>query len=595
MAPIKRSLAVAEGEAHSTAPNSSQRKRVRTSNVLGGRDDDSDSDASSPLDSSSFDADDSEAEALLEERATQIIREKFSRQEENVPAENGIIEKVECRNFMCHEHFDVDLGPLINFIVGKNGSGKSAILTALTLCLGGKASSTNRGQSLKNFIKEGQDSATIIVHIKNQGDNAYLPNEYGDSIIVERYFSRHGTSGFKLRSKSGRIVSHKKADLDMITDYYALQIDNPMNILSQDMARQFLSTSSPAEKYKFFVKGVQLEQLDQDYRLMEDSIDQAVAKMDQHREQMKALEAVKDKADRKLKVSERHEGLREKIRNLRGQAAWAQVEEQERIRDSYDDEIALMAQKLTALDGEIEAADQHFEDAERELEAATRTVQEATSEFDGIKDERQEIQERYDSSLAKRHEIQAEQRSVRELIKSAESRFNETQQNIVAQQQRLAESDDGTNARRRAELEEKKVMAGELHQRYESHQKNRTNLLNDRDSAEKKFQSAGGPISKQRGDLQQAEIQLQTLIRNKGQQQNGFPEKMPTLLRAIQQEKSFSRPPVGPLGRHVRLLKPKWSPILETSFGGSLSAFVVTSRADMNILSRIMERVSWQV
>jgi chromosome segregation ATPase len=58
---------------------------------------------------------------------------------------------------MCHEHFSVELGPLINFIVGKNGSGKSAILTALTLCLGGKASSTNRGQNLKSFIKEGKE------------------------------------------------------------------------------------------------------------------------------------------------------------------------------------------------------------------------------------------------------------------------------------------------------------------------------------------------------------------------------------------------------------------------------------------------------
>lgn len=76
---------------------------------------------------------------------------------ENSPNENGILESVECINFMCHKHFSVELGPLINFIVGKNGSGKSAILTAITLCLGGKASVTNRGQSLKKFIKEGEE------------------------------------------------------------------------------------------------------------------------------------------------------------------------------------------------------------------------------------------------------------------------------------------------------------------------------------------------------------------------------------------------------------------------------------------------------
>lgn len=76
---------------------------------------------------------------------------------DNMPAEHGIIESVTCTNFMCHAKLHVPLGPLINFIIGHNGSGKSAVLTALTLCLGAKASSTNRGQNLKSFVKEGQE------------------------------------------------------------------------------------------------------------------------------------------------------------------------------------------------------------------------------------------------------------------------------------------------------------------------------------------------------------------------------------------------------------------------------------------------------
>ena len=75
----------------------------------------------------------------------------------NKAAENGILESVICENFMCHTHLEVALGPLINFIIGHNGSGKSAVLTAITLCLGGKVTATNRGQSLKSFIKEGQE------------------------------------------------------------------------------------------------------------------------------------------------------------------------------------------------------------------------------------------------------------------------------------------------------------------------------------------------------------------------------------------------------------------------------------------------------
>lgn len=171
-----------------------------------------------------------------------------------------------------------------------------------------------------------------MVRIKNQGDSAYNPNEFGNSIIIERHFSRNGSSGFKIKSSSGRVVSTKKSELDSITDYFALQIDNPMNVLSQDMARQFLSSSSPSEKYKFFVKGVQLEQLDQDYRLLEESIDQTEAKLSIHLDQIKDLETNRNNARAKLALSDKNETMRARVRNLRAQMAWVQVEEQEKVR-----------------------------------------------------------------------------------------------------------------------------------------------------------------------------------------------------------------------------------------------------------------------
>lgn len=76
----------------------------------------------------------------------------------------GSIQSVQLCNFMCHSFLKVDLGDKINFITGQvvliliqNGSGKSAILTAIAVALGGKAKFTNRAASISKLLKEGEE------------------------------------------------------------------------------------------------------------------------------------------------------------------------------------------------------------------------------------------------------------------------------------------------------------------------------------------------------------------------------------------------------------------------------------------------------
>jgi len=46
-----------------------------------------------------------------------------------------------------HRHLKVDLAPGVNFVVGKNGSGKSAIVMALQAGLGCKASAAGKNSN----------------------------------------------------------------------------------------------------------------------------------------------------------------------------------------------------------------------------------------------------------------------------------------------------------------------------------------------------------------------------------------------------------------------------------------------------------------
>ena len=98
-------------------------------------------------------------------------------------AENGVILKIVVENFMNHAHMQIDLDPHVNFIVGKNGSGKSAIVASCIAGLGCKAAATGRNlSSYKHFIKHGTDYALVQIHLANGGHDPYCHDEFGDVV-----------------------------------------------------------------------------------------------------------------------------------------------------------------------------------------------------------------------------------------------------------------------------------------------------------------------------------------------------------------------------------------------------------------------------
>lgn len=86
---------------------------------------------------------------------------------------SGKVKKIYLQNFMCHSNFEVNMNSCINIIVGLNGSGKSAILTAIAIGLGSKATATSRSTNLKDLVRRGQPSATIEITLANDGIDSY--------------------------------------------------------------------------------------------------------------------------------------------------------------------------------------------------------------------------------------------------------------------------------------------------------------------------------------------------------------------------------------------------------------------------------------
>jgi hypothetical protein len=90
--------------------------------------------------------------------------------------------------------------------------------------------------------------------LKNDGEDPFKPEVWGDEITIERIIAKEGTSGWKVRSAldgdRAKPRSTSRETIITMMDFFDIQVDNPMTVLSQDMSRAFLSTSDSHKKYE---------------------------------------------------------------------------------------------------------------------------------------------------------------------------------------------------------------------------------------------------------------------------------------------------------------------------------------------------------
>lgn len=531
-----------------------------------------------------------EHEAADDQRATQKIRFRPNRLGDNAVSDNGIIESITCINFMCHERLHCELGPLLNFIVGENGSGKSAILTAITLCLGGKASSTNRGGSLKSFVKEGQDRAILSVKIKNQGVDGYKQDVYGDSIIVERYFSRASGSGFKVKSATGQIISTKKQEVDEISEYYCLQVDNPLNVLSQDNARQFLNAASASQKYKFFIEGVQLEQLDRDYRLVSEYLESSEEKVPLQEERVELAKKDWEKAKRLSETVQNQQNARRRFRLLTSQLAWSQVSDEEKRLAERDQNILEIDTKVADTERAIEGKAQLLAQEDETIARAQAAAVEAQEDEGLYQSQVDAADEEFQAAKKTLEQLHTDERSAHSELKTAANKVQDLEQKIEVEQQRLENSNGDALTRKREELANAKEREEAINREIADNRQLLPTLEGKHKEAKRSVAEIAQSVERKRDEISNVESKIHRFRQGQGSKYDAYEPRVPNLLSMIAADNSFENKPVGPLGTHIQLLNPIWSSILEQTIGANLNAFIVTSRHDHKILQAMMNR-----
>ncbi|ELU03571.1 hypothetical protein CAPTEDRAFT_218959 [Capitella teleta] len=534
-----------------------------------------------------------------------------------VPAEIGIIEKITLKNFMCHEQLTQSFGPNVNFIIGRNGSGKSAVLTAIMVALGGRANTTSRGNSLKNFIQTKKLSAEVSVTLSNRGEEAFKPDSYGKSITVERRITSEGSSSYKIKNAQGQVVSNKREELDNILDQFYIQVDNPVSILTQDTSRNFLHSKNDGDKYKFFLKATQLEQLEREYNLADESREVAVATMREKDEGLPRLEKDVEEWERRMKMFQGIDELREKTQRLKNELAWALIQKHETVNSSSSISfwrlkfkpchLGYFYQTLLKLEKEAAKENSKTPKYRQKIQACDDTVKSCEQKLQQIKADINSTSERVltlepkfkESELALEEAkkalrfVQSEQRKQQTELKNHKNDHHILMEKIEDLRNEAQRDYEGERRKREARICELEASVDEARAQLKTTEHRMEQHRAQVDQLKADSYKMKSDVKDGRNNLHQSKRNLKDLEDSRQDRYKRFGQHMPQMVKEIKQavkEGAFHAEPLGPIGTYVTCKKPALALPVEMALGKLMTAWCVTDHHDEFVLRKIFQR-----
>ncbi|KAK6103835.1 RecF/RecN/SMC N terminal domain family protein [Brugia pahangi] len=509
----------------------------------------------------------------------------------------GRIASIELFNFMCHESLKINFD-LSNrncfFIGGSNGSGKSALFAALNMGLGGRGSQNERGNAMKQYIKDGQNRAKIRIVLTNCGFGKY-PG-YGDAIAVERTISLT-SSTYQLKSltyEEGRcneqVVSHKKTDLDKLLARFSIQLDNPIFWMSQNRCREFLHELKPEKLYNMFMSATGLDFSRRCYSesgTYSDESEKLVLSIRQDCcNKLKEIEKLRENRKRVQNMEQSKQNLSELKNILR----WLPVRDCHKDLCKHNELLAKAAEIYAKLKGgfaikEKMKADclQKFEQMQENKEKLQKKIEDLQDELknlgkerksrrDGMLDTEQQL-----NTVERNHRIMnAEIGSMEQQLKEIEAKKNQgIQYSIVEIEAELFE------------LENRCTTVKEKQYSMEKRKKCFETELADAIKAERSLEAE---ISHWNVVLRELRDEKERVMAMEQSDLARFGTSAPQIISLIKQNAAkFSKKPIGPIGAYIRIKDDSWALAVEHCLRHLLSVWLCDNVHDRNILDSILQ------
>ena len=542
----------------------------------------------------SNDSDDESGSQLSQGESSQIQHEIDSEKE----AEIGIIEEISLINFMSHQNTHLKLGPKQNFITGPNGAGKSSILIGLMTALGARTGFTGRGSKLGDMVRNAPDAhaAIITVKLRNRGDDAFMPEIYGRSIIVVKKIPKDGATSLKIKNEAGQPTQHMtSARLNEILEHFNIQINNPCAILLQETSKEFLAKSTPKQKYDFWLKATQLSDIRNNLQKIQENLTKAEEQLSRKKQ---LLPQMKDHLDR---CREAYESLNlvvqleEQRRALRHRAAWAAYAEKQRKH------AALLEKKQKVDHGKAQK--------EGELAELQTEREQLVEVFNGFESQLGEILGQLEAHAKEKRQFDSHVRELSLQLQGHQNRvatIAEGRKRLLLRAERLRsaiekEHQDQSQSyiqeiqnieQQMAQLEQQRAEMNQLlRPKSEALQQHRALV----DGAEQEKRDVVHQLRNAQRTRDEAVRALSAFQQDHSNQISAF-SNMRFLDTVRHRAGEFQRPPIGPLGAHITIRQgeERWSLALENVLGAAARSFIVFSYEDEKLLRRIHADVKRQ-
>lgn len=508
---------------------------------------------------------------------------------------SGSIKSITLQNFMCHSNFHLKLNPRINFISGLNGSGKSAIQTAIVVGFGGRASVTDRGSSLKTLIKFGCPSATISITIANTRSIAigpFKPEVYGKQITIVRTISESGSNPFKILDENGKVVKGFKNELKNLTLHFNIFVDNPVCVMNQNMVKKFHKCADPNDKYNLFYKAISAD-------VYNDKIEETILIAREHSEKLTETRAVLKQCEKDMNEYETYEkksndldNLKKDIKRFQDENAWCLVSDYEKTYEEYlhqmesfknsllqgtekknllEEKIHTLSEKLKVKNEELINAEQTRSQNHLLLVDVKKKLDAKAAELDSIKQVNKK--HKFNLKLLYNDKKESERLIEVERQKGNTKTYAQYKEMLEQCEQSIAEID----AALKTNIEHEKAISNTVDDL-------KQNIISLKNNEITPCQRRVGELNRNISSM----LQQQDTISFYG---NWMPKLIETINDLYRQNK-FKKKPIGPIGAYIKVNDDKWIFSIENNLGrNTLNTFLVDNFEDNKVLKSVMNKI----